>query len=251
MFGLPNIRGSCWVNTALQGLFSCPSFKDRTIATENEIDVLLDVVQRSEGRDRLLDLFRAIQTSSIPAGVNIGDTHELIVHLCDKVPWLDQQFRFKVANELTCTTCNTRELREDSVIELTLSVKERHTSILNALQEFIKPIQIEGRDCDVCKEKKTAISRVLLGTFPKILMIHRAALSQSIEYSSILVLNQQKYALFSVLCYNGAHWWTFARHLPPGNAWFEIDDNRVRQMTATQFPVADAMRILLYFLMED
>ena len=31
----------------------------------------------------------------MPAGQGIGDSHELLVHLCDKLSYLDQLFRFK------------------------------------------------------------------------------------------------------------------------------------------------------------
>ena len=83
------------------------------------------------------------------------------------------------------------------------------------------------------------------------LMIHRSSIGTSMEYSSILILNKRKYALFSVICFNGGHWWSYARKLPPGSSWFELDDSRVKEMGSSQFPVAGTMRILLYFLLEN
>ena len=251
MFGLPNIRGSCWVNAALQGVFACPSLKDHTIDDANPIDVSLTEVYKTQAKSGLKDLFDSIQSTYIPAGRDIGDSHELIVHLADKLPWLDKLMRFKIANQITCKTCGNKTLKEDTAIEITLTPSVRNMPILNALQEFIKPIEIDGWDCDKCKEKRTCVTQTLFGSFPQILMIHRSSIGTSMEYSSILILNKRKYALFGVICFNGGHWWTYARDLPPGNPWYELDDSRVTKMTPTQFPVAGTMRILLYFLLEN
>jgi len=72
-----------------------------------------------------------------------------------------------------------------------------------------------------------------------------------IDYSSLLVLNGKKYFLFSVVCFNGGHWWTYARKLPPGHAWYVLDDMNVREMDSKMFPVDRTMRVLLYFLYEN
>jgi hypothetical protein len=251
MFGLPNVRGSCWVNAALQGVFACPQLKDHTPDATNPIDVCLKAVYDSRGKECLKDLMDCIRTTYMPAGENIGDSHELLVHLCDKLPWLDKEFRFKIANQLICKTCNTKTLKEDSVVELNIAPAQHHTPILDALQELVAPFEIEGRDCDTCKSKQTCTSQMMFGSFPRVLMIHRVSTSGSLDYSSVLVLNQRKYALFAVLSFNGAHWWSYCRAMPPGTEWYEIDDTRVRQMSSTQFPVAGGMRILLYFLLEN
>lgn len=250
MFGLPNIRGSCWVNAALQGVFACPSIETHEPDKNNPIDVCLMGLYSSKGENHLKDLMDCIKTTYMPAGENIGDSHELFVHLCDKLPWLDKEFRFKTANQLTCKTCEAKTLKEDSVIELNLTVEKSHTPILEALEQFVKPYEIEGWDCEKCKEKRTCISQTLFGSFPKMLMIHRL-MGNSINYTSILVLNKRKYALCAVLCYNGAHWWAYARKMPPGQSWFELDDKRVRDVGPNQFPVAGSMRMLLYSLLEN
>lgn len=251
MFGLPNVRGSCWVNSALQGIFACPSFKEHEVDQTNPLDVCLTALYKSNGKEHLKDFMECVKTTYMPAGENIGDSHELLVHLCDKLPFLDEAFRFKVANQITCKTCNTKSLKEDTVIELNVTPLNKDTPILNALQEYIAPVEIEGYDCETCKSKQTCVSQQLFGTFPKILMIHRTSIGNSLNYSSVLVLNGNKYALGVVVCFNGGHWWAYARGMPPGKSWFELDDTTVREMTPTQFPVAGTMRILLYFLLEN
>lgn len=255
MFGLHNFRGSCWVNGALQGLFACPTLRKRFITddvdTSNIIEVCLETVWRTKGESGLKDLFGAIRTEYMPAGTNIGDSHELIVHLCDKLPWLDEAFRFKMANQITCKKCGSRTMKEDTVIELNVTPSVKNMPIMNTILEYVKPKTIDDWKCEKCNETTGCISQELFGSFPKILMIHRISMGTSMEYSSVLVLNSKKYILFSVVCHNGSHWWTYARHLPPGSPWFELDDTHVREMSSSQFPIASNMRILLYFLIEN
>jgi ubiquitin C-terminal hydrolase len=253
MFGLQNFRGSCWVNGALQGLFASPVLRSHYLTDvdpANPIDVSLKNVWQNKGQG-LKELFESIRTVYMPAGRDVGDSHELIVHLCDKLPWLDKAFRFKMANQITCNKCKTRTLKEDSVIEINITPSTKNMPILNAIQEFVKPRLIEDWKCDRCAEKTGCVSQELFGSFPKILMIHRISQGTSMDYSSVLILNSKKYALFAVVCHNGGHWWTYARHLPPGSSWYELNDQHVKQMTPSQFPVASNMRILLYFLLEN
>lgn len=251
MFGLPNIRGSCWVNSALQGLFACPLLKDHVVDKTNPIDVSLTEVYTTSAASGLKELFNSIQTSYIPAGHDIGDSHELLVHLADKLPWLDKMLRFNIANQITCKKCGHKELKEDTAIEITLTPSVKQMPILDAMKEFVTPVEVEGRDCEHCKTKTTCINQTLFGSFPELLMIHRSSIGTTMDYSSILILNKRKYALFAVLCFNGGHWWTYARELPPGKPWYELNDSHIRQMTPSQFPIAGAMRILLYFLLEN
>jgi len=255
MFGLHNIRGSCWVNGALQGLFAAPTLRKRFIADdvdpENPTEVALETVWRTKGTSGMKELFECIKTDYMPAGSNVGDSHELIVHLCDKLPWLDEAFRFKTATQITCIKCGIRTIKEDSVIELSVTPSVKNMPIMDTILEYVKPRTVNDWNCESCKQNTGCINQELFGTFPKILMIHRTSMGTSMEYSSVLVLNSKKYILFGVVCHNGGHWWTYARHLPPGNAWYELNDMHVREMTSTQFPVASNMRILLYFLNEN
>jgi hypothetical protein len=107
MFGLPNNRGSCWVNAALQGLFSCPvlmdHYKEHAPDSANSVDVALHTVYNSKGTSGLRELYGEVRTVHMPAGQNIGDSHELIVHMCDKLPWLDKAFRFEIGDRIECS----------------------------------------------------------------------------------------------------------------------------------------------------
>jgi len=250
MFGLPNHRGSCWVNAALQGLFSCPVLEDQysdraNVDKENPTDICLESVYRNKGSG-LKDLFEVIKTSYMPAGENIGDSHELITHLCDKLPWLDKGFRFDIGDNIKCMNCPYTELRKTSTLDIHLMPSRRGMPLLEAIQEHVRPITIDEWKCEKC-QKLGCTKQLMFGTFPKVFMIWSAP----IEYSSLLILNGKKYYLFAVICFNGGHWWTYGRKLPAGKPWHVLDDTTVREMDSRKFPVDSAMRVLLYFLCEN
>lgn len=250
MFGLQNFRGSCWVNAALQALFSCPPLETRYengTATDktNPYDVCLETIYKNRGTHGLKEFFECVKTSYLPAGENIGDSHELIVHLLDKMPWLDREFRFETGEQLECLHCKDVQMNKTTTIDLHLTARGE-TTLLNAIVDMVQPHVIHDRKCEKCNQIGCN-KRTLFGSFPNVLMIW----SSPLEYSSVLVLNGKKYHLFAVICFNGGHWWTYARKMPPGNPWYRLDDTRVDSFSSKQFPVDTAMRVLLYFLNEN
>ena len=252
MFGLNNHRGSCWVNAALQGLFSCPPLMDRysereNVEKENPIDVCLESIYRNKGETGLREFFECIKTTYLPAGENIGDSHELVVHLCDKLPWLDKEFRFDSGDRIECSGCHAVRLEKTTNIDMHLMPSKPGITLLDAIQEYVQPQKITGWKCEHCQVQECT-KQVLFGTFPKVMMIWSMT---PIDYSSLLVLNGHKYFLFSVICFNGGHWFTYSRKLPPGHAWYILDDTSVREMDSKKFPVDRTMRVLLYFLYEN
>ena len=104
MFGLNNFRGSCWVNTCLQAIFRIPELQQRysseTFQPENPTDESLSKIWKSKGEDGLKQLFDTVRTQYMPAGNGIGDAHELLQYLCDKLPILDTLMRHKVADSI-------------------------------------------------------------------------------------------------------------------------------------------------------
>jgi hypothetical protein len=83
------------------------------------------------------------------------------------------------------------------------------------------------------------------------MMFHLPLPNTTVDYSSILILNGKKYGLLSVVCYNGAHWWTYGRNMPPGSSWFVLDDTHVVEHGPKQFPVSAAMRVLIYYRLDE
>jgi ubiquitin C-terminal hydrolase len=81
-------------------------------------------------------------------------------------------------------------------------------------------------------------------------MFHITSLGGSIKYSSIIIINTRKYALLSILCFNGGHWWAFSREMP-GKPWYTLNDTHVTQHHPAQFPLADTARVLIYYRLDE
>jgi len=251
MFGLVNFRGSCWVNSALQSLFSCPPVEKRyenrdNVDKANPYDICLESIYRNKGESGLKEFFECVKTSYLPAGENIGDAHELIVHLCDKLPWLDKEFRYETGDQISCKNCDYKYVNKTSAVDLHLNPSKLNMPLLDAVVEYIQPHEISEWKCEKCN-LHGCTKQVIFGSFPNVLMVW----SNPIDYSSLLVLNGKKYYLFAVICFNGGHWWTYARKLPPGHPWYILNDTQVRPVSSSKFPVDRTMRVLLYFLYEN
>ena len=255
MFGLHNQNGSCWVNAALQAFFRIPEvqtlYTEGQVDKKNIIDVCLARIWKSRGEDGLRDFFEAVRTDTMPAGRGIGDSHELLQYLCDKLPFLDEMCRFKIAHSLKCNTCGEKNITHDSVIEFPFDcVEGRNIPLSNCIAKTVEAYTIDEWVCEKCKNAG-GTRQQLIGTFPKCMIFHAPLSNTSIDYSSILVLNKKKYALSSVVCYNGAHWWTYGRNMPPGSSWFILDDQNAQEHGAKQFPLSSNMRLLIYYRLDE
>ena len=109
MFGLQNFKGSCWVNSCIQGIFRIPEVQTRYDKEEHDSSNILDSslykVWSSKGQNGLKDFFESVKMDTLPAGRDIGDSHELLMYLCDKLPFLDTLCRFKIADSIVCKNC--------------------------------------------------------------------------------------------------------------------------------------------------
>ena len=255
MFGLQNFRGSCWVNACLQAVYRFPEVQNRyangTYEHSNKIDECLHRIFKSQGKDGLRDFFDNVRTETMPAGQGIGDSHELFQYLCDKLPFLDNLCRFKIAHVIECKTCKDRTVKEDSVIEYDLSSPGRFEPLANCISASVAPVVIPEWVCEKCKNTGCT-KQQLIGTFPKAMMFHMTnPEDSSVNYSSVLVLNGKKYSLLSIVCFTGGHWLTHGRSMPPGSAWYTFDDQTLTGHGAKQFPVSNKMRLLIYYRLED
>jgi len=254
MFGLKNHRGSCWVNACLQGVFRIPELQQRYTKLDadpkNTIDVCLQTIYNSNGENGIRDFFECVKTEYLPAGNDIGDSDELLQHLCDKLPFLDKLCRFKIANTVECITCKAKELKEDTVIEFELHPEKHLMPISECISMVVSPSVIPDWKCEKCK-KLGCSKQLFIGSFPKVMTFHMTSINTSIDYSSVLILNKKKYALLAVVCYNGSHWWTYGREMPPGTDWYTFDDKNIINHGPSQFPVSKAMRLLIYYRLEE
>jgi uncharacterized UBP type Zn finger protein len=254
MFGLQNFKGSCWVNSCIQGIFRIPEVQTRYDKEEHDSSNILDSslykVWSSKGQNGLKDFFESVKMDTLPAGRDIGDSHELLMYLCDKLPFLDTLCRFKIADSIVCNNCSKKELKEDSVTEYSLSSEKSMTPISECILKSVSPHTIDDWKCETCKHEGCT-KQQLIGSFPKIMIFHKISTDSSINYSSILSLNGNQYALISVSCYNGYHWWSYGRNMPPGSSWYTLDDNNIVEHGHKQFPVSGNMRLLIYYRLEN
>jgi len=254
MFGLRNQRGSCWINAALQGVFRIPDlqhrFREGDEDSHNTVEVCLSEVFGSKGEEGLKELYQCVKTSTMPAGEDIGDSHELIEFLCDKVPFLDKLMRFKVGHKIKCDHCKYNETREDSLIEFPIVPSKPKQSVLDAIVDAVTPFPIADWTCETCFGTGCT-KQFLVGSFPQVLVFHMTSVSSSVSYTAQLVVNGNKYALFAIVCFNGGHWYTFGRDLPPGQPWYEFNDAHVRSYDPKSFPLVDTARLLMYYRMNE
>lgn len=256
MFGLRNQRGSCWINAALQGVFRIPElqqrFKEGKEDDKNPVEMCLSEIYSSRGDEGLKDFYQCVKTDTMPAGEGIGDSHELIEFLCHKVPFLDKLMRFKTANVVKCNNpnCSYKETKSESLIEFPITPTEPKQSISESIVNSVRLETIPDWTCDKCKHKGCT-KQMLIGSFPKVMVFHMTSLDTSTSYSAQLLLNNQTYALFAVICFNGGHWYTFGRDLPPGQPWYELNDTHVRSYDAKYFPLVDTMRLLMYYRINE
>jgi ubiquitin C-terminal hydrolase len=254
MFGLQNFRGSCWVNTCIQAVLRIPEVQERYSKNEHDssnfLDEALYKIWASKGEHGLKNFFESVKLDTLPAGRDIGDSHELLMYLCDKLPFLDTLCRFKIADSIMCKNCGKKELKEDSVTEYSLSSENSMTPISECILNSVKPYDIDDWKCETCK-KEGCTKQQLIGTFPKVMIFHKISTHSSINYSSILGLNGKQYALLSVSCYNGSHWWSYGRNMPPGSSWYTLDDMNITEHGPKQFPVSGNMRLLIYYRLEN
>ena len=256
MFGLRNRNGSCWINAALQGIFRIPDlqkrFSDGDEDTTNPVETCLAELWGSHGEEGLNDFYQCVKVSPhMPAGEDIGDAHELLKFLWDKVPFLDKLVRFKMANTTRCTSCGYTVTNHETAAEFTIAPTKPKQSLSECIAETVSPHTVSDWTCDSCK-KKGCVRQLLLGNvFPDIFVFHVTSPRTTASYSAQLVLNNHTYALFAVVCFNGGHWYTFGRNLPPGQPWAEYNDVHVRTYDPTFFPLADTMRVLMYYRIHE
>jgi len=255
-FGLRNQRGSCWVNATLQALFRLPELQDRYTNDKaddnNTVDLSLQELWNSKGDEGLRDLYQCIKTAVMPAGEGIGDSHELLEFLCDKLPFLDKMCRFKLSHQVKCKNpdCTYSDLRTDSMIEFSVMPTAKKQGLVSCIASAVTPTIIPDWTCEKCKSKGCS-KQLLMSTFPDVFVFHCTTLDTSVSYSPMLAINGNRYALSSVVCFNGGHWWTYGRSQPPGSDWIEFDDQRIHNHGPHSFPISDHMRLLFYYRLKE
>lgn len=256
-FGLRNQRGSCWINATIQAILRIPELQERFTKDEADtkipVEMCLQDIWGSNGEEGLRDFYECVRTRHMPAGEGIGDSHELLEFLCDKIPFLDKLMRFKVANRTTCANraCKYTETTQDTLIEFSITPTERKQTVTQAIVQTVQPYTIPDWTCESCKGKGCSRQLMIAGAFPQVLVFHQTSVGTSASYSAVMDINNHKYALIAIVCFNGGHWYTYGRNMPPGTPWYEFDDSRVQEFDPSHFPLADTMRLLMYYRLHE
>lgn len=256
MFGLRNQRGSCWINAALQGVFRIPELQKRFAENEedtsNPVEVCLAEIYGSRGEEGLRSFYECVKTATMPAGEDVGDSHELLDFLCDKVPFLDKLMRFKVAHALQCKNpkCGHKETRDDTLTEFQITPSRPKMSVTDAIVETVQPFSVDDWKCEKCSNYGCT-KQLLIGSFPKVLTFHLTSIDTSVNYSSQIVLNGNTYALLAIICYQPQHWNAYGRDMPPGQPWYFFNDQYVKSYDPKFFPLVDTMRLLMYYRINE
>jgi len=153
MFGLRNQKGSCWINAALQGVFRIPElqkrFDENKEDEKNAVEMCLSEIYGSRGDEGLKDFYQCVKTDTMPAGEGIGDSHELIEFLCNKIPFLDKLMRFKTANIVKCNNpnCAYKETKYESLIEFPITPTKPKQSVSETIIDTVRPDVISDWKC--------------------------------------------------------------------------------------------------------
>lgn len=254
-FGLRNKNGSCWINAALQAVFRLPElqqrFEDGNEDSANVVETCLAEIWGSRGDEGLKDFYESVKVSPhMPAGEGIGDSHELIEFLCDKVPLLDKLTRFKIAHVIKCDNCPYTDMRRDTMNEFSIAPSQKKQTVSDAIGEAVRPQIIPDWKCEKCGNKGCK-KQLLLAEFPQVMMFHQTSVGTSLAYTPILVVNKIRYALCAVVCFTGGHWFTWGRNLPPGQPWNRFDDSHVQSYAPNFMPQDERMRLLMYYRINE
>lgn len=251
-FGLRNQNGSCWVNATLQALFRIPEFQRRLGNEEMSSTPLESSIQEiwgSKGDEGLKRFYENVKSALLPAGAGIGDSHELLEYICDKIPFLDQLVRFKVGIAIECVSCKATTTKQDSMIEFSISSEDPEYELTCAMSDACKKETIADWVCEKCTSRGCS-KQLKIAEFPSVLVFHNIS-KNKIKYAGVIIVNGIRYALVAVVCFDGGHWFTYGRNLPIGSSWFTYNDTHVIEHDGKQFPLSKDARLLMYSRLEE
>jgi uncharacterized UBP type Zn finger protein len=83
--------------------------------------------------------------------------------MCDKLPFLDELVRFKVADSIECSHCKHKDIKEDTVVEFSISSDKQNKPLIECIAETVQENIIEDWKCDKCNERvqKTTTHRLI------------------------------------------------------------------------------------------
>ncbi|OAF70068.1 hypothetical protein A3Q56_02177 [Intoshia linei] len=200
--GLQNFGNTCYLNSVIQAMYFCESFRNQVLSykcdKENLLTTLSELYKQMNGnipgkQNGIVHPKRFYNClcmhNEIFNNDNEHDAHEFfnyilnniadlvqndLKHTSCNVNWVYDLFQGVMTNETTCLCCENISTKDEFFIDLSLEV-ESNISIYFALKNFSKK-ELMCADskyfCNVCKCKQEAKRRIRIKKPPKLLALH-------------------------------------------------------------------------------